>query len=164
VPDVEARLHALSRRLAELEDVVAIQQVLARYGPAVDSGCGAEAAALWTEGGTYDAQVGAWRGRAAIEGMVAGAGHQGLIHRGAAHAMGGMPYVTLHGNAATATAYYELHRRQGERAVVWRVTATRWELRREHGRWMVTRRVNRLLDGSDDARVLLGQALSDQPV
>lgn len=164
VSDIEARVDSLRRRLDAIDDEMAIQQVLARYGPAVDSGSGAEAAGLWTEDGTYDAQVGAWAGRAAISGMVAGSGHQGLIHGGAAHVMGGAPYVTLHGDTATATVYYELHRREGDRFVVWRVTATRWELERAGAGagWQVTSRVNRLLDGHEDARELLRQGVLDQ--
>ena len=122
------------------------------------------AAGLWSEDGTYDAQVGAWAGRAAIAGMVAGSGHQGLIHGGAAHVMGGAPYVTLHGDTATATVYYELHRRDGDRFAVWRVTATRWELERAGAGagWQVTSRVNRLLDGHEDARELLRQGVLDE--
>jgi hypothetical protein len=162
VSDIEVRLDALARRLDALDDEVAIEQVLARYGPAVDSGSGAEAAGLWAEDGTYDAQIGAWAGRSAIAGMVAGRGHQGLIHAGAAHVMGGVPYVTVHGDTATVTAYYELHRREEDHFVVWRVTATRWELTRHEGGWQVTSRVNRLLDGHADARELLGRGLLDQ--
>ena len=163
VSDLELRLDALARRLAALDDEVAIHQVLARYGPAVDSGSADEAAGLWTEDGTYDAQIGAWSGRAAIAGMVAGPGHQGLIYGGAAHVMGGVPLVSVRGDTATATAYYELHRREGERYVLWRVTATRWELERDGSGWKVTSRVNRLLDGHDDARELLGRGLPGQP-
>ena len=163
VSDIEVRLHALAQRLDALDDEVAIEQVLARYGPAVDSGSGAVAAGLWSEDGTYDAQIGAWVGRDAIAGMVAGRGHQGLIRGGAAHVMGGVPYVTVHGDTATATAYYELHRRDGDRIVLWRVTATRWELKRVDGGWQVTSRVNRLVDGHEDARELLRRGVLDQP-
>jgi SnoaL-like protein len=163
MPDIEGRIEALGRRVAALEDEVAIQQVLARYGPAVDSGSATEAAGLWTEDGSYDAQIGAWAGREAIAGMVLGPGHQGLIHGGAAHVTGGMPFVTVDGDRATATVYYELHRREGGRTMLWRVTATRWELERLAGGWKVRRRVNRLLDGHEDGRRLLGAALDTRP-
>jgi hypothetical protein len=161
--DLEHRVRQLALRLGALEDEVAIQQVLARYGPAVDSGSGDEAAGLWTEDGEYDAQIGSWSGRADIAGMVAGSGHQGLIRRGAAHVMAGVPHVTVDGDRATATVYYELHRHQEDRFVVWRVTATRWELERRPGGWQVRRRVNRLLDGQDGARQLLRQAIAIEP-
>ena len=42
---------------------------------------------------------------------------------------------------------------------MWRVTATRWDLTRDGTTWKVTRRVNRLLDGSDDARELLREGV-----
>jgi SnoaL-like domain len=153
--DLAQTLADLSLRLAALEDEVAIYRVLARYGPLVDSGSGTEAAALWTADGEYDAGIGQWTGREAIAGMVAGRGHQGLIHAGAAHVMGGVPHVVIDGDRAVAVAYFHLHRRAGDEFRVWRVTATRWDLIRDGATWKVTRRVNRLLDGSDDARRLL---------
>jgi SnoaL-like domain len=159
--DLEATVRALARRVAELEDQLAIQKVLAFYGPAVDSGSGEDAAGLWTEDGEYDAQIGSWTGRAAIAGMVFGRGHQGLIHGGAAHVMGGVPYVTVAGDRAVATAYWHLHRRVDDHFQVWRVTATRWELVRRADGWKVTRRVNRLLDGGDEARQLLRQGITE---
>ena len=160
VGDGDDTVRELTRRLAAVEDELAIYRVLARYGPSVDSGSSEEAAELWTEDGEYDAQVGVWCGRAAIAGMVAGPGHQGLIHAGAAHVMGGVPYVTVDGDVATAIAYYHLHRRQGDHFEVWRVTATRWDLVREPEGWKVLKRVNRLLDGGDDARMLLRQGIA----
>jgi hypothetical protein len=41
-----------------------------------------------------------------------------------------------------------------------RVGANRWELRRGKAGWKVTRRTLRPLDGSDDARALLRQAVA----
>jgi hypothetical protein len=159
--DLEATVRALERRVADLEDQLAIHKVLAFYGPAVDSGSGEDAAALWTEDGEYDAQVGSWTGREAIAGMVFGASHQGLIQAGAAHVLGGVPYVTVTGDRAVATAYWHLHRRVDDHFEVWRVTATRWELVRRPDGWKVTRRVNRLLDGGDEARALLRQGITE---
>ncbi|HEY1282690.1 MAG TPA: nuclear transport factor 2 family protein [Acidimicrobiales bacterium] len=153
--DLAQTVADLSRRLAALEDELAIYRVLASYGPLVDSGSDVEAAALWTADGEYDAGIGQWTGREAIAGMVAGRGHQGLIHAGAAHVMGGVPHVVVDGDQAVAIAYFHLHRRSDDEFRVWRVTATRWDLVRDGTAWKVTRRVNRLLDGSDDARQLL---------
>lgn len=158
---LEEAVEALTQKVSALEDEVAIYRVLAFYGPAVDSGSPTEVAALWTDDGVYDAGLGSWTGRDEIAGMVAGPGHQGLIHGGAAHVMGGVPHVTVEGDRAVATVHYLLHRRDGDQFVVWRATATRWELERRAGRWMVARRTNRLLDGSDDARQLLRQGIAD---
>jgi hypothetical protein len=159
--DIDATVDALARRVADLEDQLAIQRVLAFYGPAVDSGSGEDAAGLWTEDGVYDAQLGSWTGRDAIAGMVYGDNHQGLIHGGAAHVMGGVPYVTVDGDRAVATSYWHLHRRAGDHFEVWRVTATRWELVREADGWRVSSRVNRLLDGGDEARDLLRRGITE---
>ena len=40
-----------------LEDHLEVSQLVAQYGPAVDSGSGAATAALWTEDGVFDAVV-----------------------------------------------------------------------------------------------------------
>jgi hypothetical protein len=161
--DFEAIARDLARRVSDLEDQLAIQRVLAFYGPAVDSGSGEDAAGLWTEDGEYDAQLGTWTGRAAIAGMVHGENHQGLIHNGAAHVMGGVPYITVDGDRAVATSYWHLHRKGEDHFEVWRVTATRWELVRRPDGWRITRRVNRLLDGGDEARDLLRQGITERP-
>jgi hypothetical protein len=119
------------------------------------------AASLWTEDGIYDAQVGAWQGRAAIAGMIDGDTHQGYIHAGCAHVLT-MPYITIDGNTAVATCYGQLFRNDGENFRIWRVTATRWELRREADGWRIANRVNKLLDGDASARALLRAGLPDQ--
>lgn len=153
--DFATTVDHLARRLAAVEDELAIYRVLARYGPLADSGSAAEAAELWTADGEYDAGIGRWTGREDITGMLLADGHQGLIHAGAAHVLGGVPHVTVDGDHAVAIAYFHLHRRAGNEFRVWRVTATRWDLVRDGSDWKVTRRVNRLLDGSDEARELL---------
>jgi len=58
-----------------------------------------------------------------------------------------------HGDTAVAVAYFHLHRRSGDEFRVWRVTATRWDLVRDGTTWKVARRVNRLLDGSEEVRI-----------
>jgi hypothetical protein len=159
--DLARTVERLERRVRALEDELAIYRVLARYGPAVDSGSGDVAAALFTEDGAYDAGMGRWTGRDEIAGMVHGRVHQGLIHAGAAHVMGGVPHVILNGDTAVAVAYFHLHRRGDDEFKVWRVTATRWDLVRDGETWKVASRVNRLLDGSDDARRLLADGIAD---
>jgi hypothetical protein len=156
--NLEARLAAVEERLQAAEDRLAIYRIMSSYGPAVDSGEGERAGRLWTEDGVYDAQVGSWTGRAAIAGMVASAAHQGYIHEGCAHVIG-MPLVTIDGDAATATCYARLYRREGDGFRVWRVTASRWEFVRREAGWEISHRINRLLDGSEDARALLRRAV-----
>jgi hypothetical protein len=109
---------------------------------------------MWSEDGTYDAQVGAWTGPGAIAGMIDGEMHQSLVHAGCAHVLS-LPSVEVDGDRALAISHGRLYRRHGDEFRVWRVTATRWELRRAGSDWKVERRVNRVLDGDPAARDLL---------
>jgi hypothetical protein len=146
--DIEARLRAL-------EDQFAIMQAMASYGPAVDSGLADATAGLWTEDGVYDAQVGVFAGRAGIKTMVQGPMHQSIIAGGSAHVIG-LPVIKVSGDRAVSTCYARLYRHDGMGGFrVWRVTANRWEWQRTADGWQVTNRVNRVLDGSGEARDLL---------
>jgi hypothetical protein len=154
--DLEARLRALEAEVARLRDQLEIYQLVTSYGPAVDAGLARRASELWTEDGTYDAQVGSWTGRSAIAGMVDGATHQGLIHSGCAHVIG-MPHIRVEGDSAVVTCYARLYRHDpaADGFRVWRLTANRWELTRTSEGWRIRSRVNRQLDGSQEARDLL---------
>ena len=70
----------LKSRVRLLEDHVELSQLVARYGPSVDSGSAEATADLWTDDGVFDA-VGAIRmqGHEEIAAMVNSEGHQGLI-------------------------------------------------------------------------------------
>ena len=72
-----------------------VTQLVAQYGPAVDSGSAEAAAGLWTEDGTFDA-VGAMEmhGREQIAGMVRTQGHQDLIANGCGHVLT-VPHVAV---------------------------------------------------------------------
>jgi ketosteroid isomerase-like protein len=158
VSDIEATVQALAERVRVLEDQLAIYRLVASYGPAVDSGNADAVGRMWTEDGVYDVDTpGPLEGRASVSAMVAGKGHQSLIHGGAGHVMA-MPVVTLDGDRAVATGYSRLYLRDGDGFRVWRVAANRWELQRTADGWQVTNRVNRVLDGRADARELLGRA------
>jgi hypothetical protein len=159
--DLETVVTALQERVQRLDDQAAIYQIIANYGPAADSGWSEMAASLWTEDGIYDAQVGAWQGRPAIAGMIAGETHQNYIHEGCAHILT-MPYITIDGDTAVATCYGQLMRIDGDNFRVWRVTATRWELHRDPDGWRIANRVNKLLNGDPAARDLLRQGLVTQ--
>ncbi|MFC9790959.1 nuclear transport factor 2 family protein [Rhodococcus sp. NPDC127528] len=160
----------LVRRLAErvqlLEDKLDIMHLISGYGPAVDSGSAEAVADLWTEDGRYDVDTGAMTGRTEIEAMVRSRNHQSYIHGGCAHLVG-PPHIVLDGDTAVATCHSQLVMHDGESGTnrVARITANRWELARVDGRWKVTVRTNRLLDGRAEAREILaagatGAALS----
>jgi hypothetical protein len=158
--DLEATVRALEQRVGELEDRLAIYQLMYSYGPAADSGSCEAAAHLWTADGVYDVgDLAALNGHAELQKMYEADGHQSLIKRGAAH-LTASPHVTINGDTAIATCYSFVFLRDGEGYRVWRTSSNRWDLVREGGRWRIKRRTNRLLDGSEQARALLGRAVA----
>ncbi|MCW3843349.1 nuclear transport factor 2 family protein [Micromonospora yasonensis] len=163
MPDHDQVIIELQRRVRELEDRLALLQILATYGPAVDSGSPAPAARLWTDDGVYDTDPTVLHGRAAITDMVTGELHQQLIHSGAAH-LQGLPHLEVAGDRAVATAYSQLVLRDeaSDSYRIWRTGVNRWEFIRTENGWQVTHRVNRQLDGSAEARELLRAAV-DEP-
>jgi hypothetical protein len=64
--DIDDRLAVLERRIALLEDQVAIYQLMSAYGPAADSGSTERATSLWTEAGVYDLHSRVMTGRGEI--------------------------------------------------------------------------------------------------
>ncbi len=150
----EDRLAALEARLSRLEDERDIAQLIAAYGPLVDSGSAEEAADLWAPEGVYDVDAAYLDGHHQITEMVRSEAHQGLIHRGCAHLLG-PPHVTVDGDEAIAVCHSLLLVRVESRYVVQRATANYWRLRRGHQGWKVQTRTSRLLDGGLESRALL---------
>jgi hypothetical protein len=148
-------LAQLKVRLSELESRIEIANRMASYGPLVDASLAEETAELWTEDGSYDAQLDRFTGRLELSEMVGGKLHQQLITGGGGHFVG-VPYIELRGDYATALTHALLlvQRPVEDKFEVWRVTATRWEWQRIVGRWHVVSRVNRKLDGSEAARAI----------
>jgi hypothetical protein len=151
----EDRITDLEARLRRVEDQLAISNLVASYGPLVDSGDGNGTAALWTEDGVYDVDTGTYAGHDGITGMVESEQHQKLVQRGCLH-MTSPPSVHVAEDAAVAVTESQLviRNREGGFDVV-RVTAHRWELVRTPAGWRVERRTSRLLDGSAGPRELL---------
>ena len=148
-------MEELLERVRRLEDQAAIQRLIMSYGPCADAGLAAEAASLWSDDGTYDWDDGVepLPGPAAVEQMLRGDGHQGLIRKGVAH-FAGPVLVDVDGDEATALNYSLVMRRDGDRFYLWRVSAVRWELTRADATWRVARRTNRLLDETGLGRQL----------
>ncbi|MBV6757226.1 nuclear transport factor 2 family protein [Rhodococcus opacus] len=156
----EELVRALAERVTALEDKLAILELMTAYGPAIDSGSADAVARLWTEDGVYDVDTGVMRGHAAITAMVQSQAHQGWIGGGCAHMLE-PGHVRVDGDTAVATCKSQLiiHDDAGFR--VHRITANRWELAKIDGEWKVTRRINRLLDGREEARTLLAAGVRD---
>jgi hypothetical protein len=154
----EDRLARMEARIAELEDRLAIYQLFATYGPGVDSLSGDAVRDLWAEDGTYETEHHVFRGADEVSAIVRDPMHLRYIERGCAHVMS-MPRILLDGDTASATGYSRVYvHREGE-WVVDRASANRWELARIDGAWKVTRRVNKLLKGTPEARAVMGQDL-----
>jgi ketosteroid isomerase-like protein len=157
IDDLRATVAALEARLQQLEDHIEITQLVARYGPAVDSGSAAATADLWTEDGAFDAVP--WlqmRGRADIEGMVTSDGHQQLIHNGCGHVLT-VPHVEIDGDQAVGRSYALNIRWDAEADRFWvaRVSANTWRWTRTADGWRIEERVNANLDGTPAHREML---------
>jgi len=152
----------LLARVRRLEDESAITRLIMSYGPAADSGLTSSAARLWLDDGKYDwdADGEPHRGSAAVDAMLQGDGHQGLIARGVAH-FAGPPLIDIDGDRATALNYSLIMRREDDRFFLWRVSAARWDVERTGSGWRVRRRTNRLLDASGAGRRLFGETLRE---
>lgn len=160
-PDVKARLAALEDRLLQLEDHLAVLRLINSWGPAVDTGSSQQAGALWDEGGVLESDLSRLEGPAAVMAMVESDGQQALIEHGCAHVQSA-PVVTVDGDRAVVIAYSQVFLHGEEGHEIWRVSANRWECQRRPDGWVLTRRVNRVIDGEQAARSVLAQAF-DQP-
>jgi ketosteroid isomerase-like protein len=158
---LEDRLAALEARVQMLEDQLAVQQLLNRWGPAVDTGDSAAAAALWTADGVLESEISYLDGPTGVAGMVESDGQQALIRQGCAHVQA-FPLIAVDGDRATATGYSRVYLHQDDGSYeVWRVSANRWEFARTTDGWRATRRTNHVIDGGPVARDLLRGGLAD---
>ncbi|MEW2459309.1 MULTISPECIES: nuclear transport factor 2 family protein [Microbacterium] len=143
----------LERRLRALEDRAEIAELIARYGPAVDSADAAEVSALWAADGTYrfdDTVLDA----DGIRTLVDLPSHREYLRRGCAHVLSA-PRIEIDGDTAVAVTHSVVLLRDGDHWEAERVSANRWELVRTTNGWRVRERRNHLLDGDAVARELL---------
>lgn len=157
IEELRAAVAALTDRVRQLEDHIEITQLVAQYGPSVDSGSADATAALWTADGTFDA-VGAitMRGHDEIAAMVDSDGHHALIDNGCGHVLT-VPHVVVDGDTATGRSY-ALNIRwdaSAERFWVARVSANTWTWQRTADGWRIAHRVNANLDGTPEPRQML---------
>ena len=160
----EERLAAIERRLARVEDELAITRLVASYGPLVDAGEADATAALWSEDGGYDVEGWQMRNRADVAAMVRSEGHQHLIENGCTHFLGPAA-IRVAGDEAIAVCASVLVRHRDDGYSVRRSGANRFRLRRASGSpygWEIVDRRTRALDGSAEARALLAELLEGQ--
>lgn len=159
----------LATRVKRLEDRAEILQLIASYGPSVDSGSAQQAGSLWDEAGTYvysaprgnleDDPTRELAGRHEIESMVAGSRQQYLITRGSGH-FAGPPHIRIDGDTAVAIGYsmLVLHDAEAGRNYIDRLSSNRWDLVRTPAGWRVHACASSLLDGRRQSRDLLRDA------
>ena len=142
-------------RIRRLEDMDAIRNLIASYGPLADIGDAEGVAALWTENGSYSVgDFGEAKGREQIGALILSDTHQQLLTAGCGHILT-TPHITLDGDSAVAINHSVVLRNAGDSHTAWRVSANRWELVRTDDGWRVQHRLNRPLNGNGAARALL---------
>ena len=159
--DDAVEIARLRRRVQHLEDQLELMAMMATYGPAVDSLSIDEAASLWADDGVYDVSgAEPMEGREAIAVMLHAAPHLSLVGDGCAH-VSTLPLIKVDGDVAVGIAYHGVYVRDRDAYRVIRLAASRWDWVRAQNGWKVRRRTHRVLDGSDDARELLRDALHE---
>jgi uncharacterized protein (TIGR02246 family) len=144
----EETVAALSARVERLEDELAIHRLIVAYGLGVDTGDAERAAAVFTEGGVYDVDVGRMEGREAVRAMVRGLRHQEMVGH-CAHQIG-PAVVTIEGpDRASAVGYSRVYLATRAGTHVYRVSLNRWELVKEQDGWRIARRTTRILGHPD---------------
>ncbi|WP_279244671.1 nuclear transport factor 2 family protein [Candidatus Litorirhabdus singularis] len=161
------------QRLEQVESELAIRNLIARYGMAVDCGDAEAAAALHTENCIYEVSApGTGRddadmhtqpslvmeGRQAIRDMVLGAGHQALLPF-CAHTVGPLE-VSVAGDRATAMGYSRLYHDAGGVTRLMRLGFNRWHLLKQNQRWRIACRTSCPI-GSEAAQQLLRDGIGD---
>jgi uncharacterized protein (TIGR02246 family) len=150
---LEQTVAALAERVERLEDELAIHRLIVAYGLGVDVGDPDRAAAVFTEDGVYDVDVGKMEGRDAVRAMVRGARHQEMVGH-CAHQIG-PAVVTIDGpDRAAAIGYSRVYLATRAGTHVYRVSLNRWELVKEAGAWRIARRTTRILGHPDALEVI----------
>jgi len=149
------RLEALESRVRELEDTLAIQKLIASYGPAVDGLDGEALLNMWGEDGSYDFGIGdPLKGRENVARLIDLDSHRAYVSAGSAHVLS-VPRITIDGATATAVNYSQVFVKDENGWRADRTGANRWELIRTAEGWKVKSRTNSLLNGNAAARELL---------
>jgi hypothetical protein len=110
-------------------------------------------AGLWIEDGAYDAAPhGRWEGHSGIADMING-GHQQGIRAGMGHVLT-YPHIVVDGDTARGWGYALNIRfdKEADRFYVGRMSSNQYTFAKVEGRWRIVERLNRNLDGSDEAR------------
>ena len=158
--ELDSRLKALESRIQSLEDQLAIHRLINSWGPAVDGDDPEAAASIWADDGVLLSELQNTRleGPKDVATMVRSEGHQALVKSGSAHIQS-FPVISIDGDRAKAVGFSRVYlHKEGGGHEIYRVSANRWDFRRTEKGWRVAQRINRLIDGGEDARAVLRQA------
>ena len=151
--DLRARVERLEQRLQTVEDELEITRTVVEYGLAVDSGEAEATGELYTEDAVFDVDgTNVMRGRAAVEAMVLGPGHQSLLPK-CAHTIGPV-VVEVDGDSARATGYTRIYVATDDSFEMFRIGCNQWELERSGSTWQINKRTSRVL-GSLESQAIL---------
>lgn len=167
---IESRINALEARLEQVESELAIRNIIARYGLAVDCGDISAALACHTPDALYivsapragrdsehnneDLHL---QGHAAIASMLSSDLHQSLLPN-CAHTVGPLTVeIDIAKHSARATGYSRLYHRIEGNPSLMRLAVNEWKLENVDGRWLIAYRESRLM-GEEQASRLLQQA------
>ncbi len=167
---------ALERRLAVIEDKLAIYNLIASHPLSADTGYGPFFPKLYTEDVVFDRGTTAQGavGRDKLVELVESEAHQEAIAGGLTH-FGNLPHIELNGDVAFVTSYlmHVRFNRDGSESElpnhgfsrghqIFRVLANRWIVVRTAEGWRIKTRKLFPMDGSLPARELLNEAFSSQ--
>lgn len=147
----------IEERLDYIEDYIEIMQLLCAYGPAADATNWDLITRIWAEDSTYEiGGIGTFEGHEGLKQAFYGDFHQGLMQSGSGH-VSSMPHVVIDGDRASATHHGTLYKQIDGKFPVIRLVASRWELERRDGAWVVIKRTNEVLQENPRARDLLSR-------
>lgn len=163
--DIEDRLAALEKRLAELEDEREIRELLSRYGYYADACLDDEYLALFTEDGAMDVSQGGtedpyavvrWDGQEAMRKFLTDrtAAHGNGFAGRSMHLQGNNITVTVRGENAVAAGYSFIFHQDGPQLKLLSASTNEWHFAKVDGAWRITLRKRRMLGAPDTAEVL----------
>lgn len=164
----------LEKRLALVEDKLAIYNLIASHPLSADTGYGPFFPKVYTEDAVFDRGGAASSavGRENLVALMQSDAHHAALDGGLAH-FGNLPYIDLKGDEAWVTSYLMLVRFDGQAAEtelpnhglsrghqIFRVLVNQWHVVRTAEGWRVKARKLFPMDGSEPGRALLHAAVS----
>jgi hypothetical protein len=163
----------VARRLREIEDKLAIYEIIAAHPPSADTGAGYYTRFIYMKDATFDRGGGVpgATGNDAIAGLIENADHKKAIAGGLAH-FAGLPLIELRGDEAYVTSYLQVISLDHEGQMrelpnhastpgyrIHTIVANRWHLVRTAEGWRIQSRKYSPLNGTALAREILSQGL-----